>query len=94
MKAFSAGDAPKPRTLGREGTYEGLCVVAFFGATEAIGQSSGSIVRVRFCYIPGPPKEPKLMDQYPKIETIGSIGSIILAILEVQVRPMRSALAR
>ena len=36
-------------------------------------------------YIPGPPKEPKIMDQYPKIETIGSTGSIILAILEVQV---------
>ena len=25
------------------------------------------------------------MDQYPKLESIGSIGSIILAILEVQV---------
>ena len=35
--------------------------------------------------IPGPPKEPKIMDQYPKIEGIGSIGSIIWAILEVQV---------
>ena len=33
---------------------------------------------------PGPPKEPKLMAQYLKIETIGSIGSIILAILEVE----------
>ena len=35
--------------------------------------------------MPGPPKEPKIMDQYPKIEGIGSIGSIILAILEAQV---------
>ena len=33
---------------------------------------------------PGPPKEPKIMAQYPQIETVGSIGSIILAILEVQ----------
>ena len=30
------------------------------------------------------------MDQYPKIESIGSIGSIILAILEVQVDPKKS----
>ena len=37
--------------------------------------------------LPGPPKEPKIMAQYPKIESIGSIGSIILAILEVQVDP-------
>ena len=36
-------------------------------------------------HLPGPPKEPKIMAQYPKIETIGSIGSIVLAILEVQV---------
>ena len=36
-------------------------------------------------YIPGPPKEPKIMAKYPKIESIGSIGSIILAILEVQI---------
>ena len=28
--------------------------------------------------LPGPPKEPKIMARYPKIETIGSIGSIIL----------------
>ena len=33
-------------------------------------------------YIPGPPKEPKIMAQYLKTESIGSIGSIIL---EVQV---------
>ena len=33
---------------------------------------------------PGPPKEPKIMAQYPKIESTGNIGSIILAILEVQ----------
>ena len=37
--------------------------------------------------LPGPPKEPKIMAQYLKIETIGSIGSIISAILEVQVDP-------
>ena len=41
------------------------------------------------CYnYPGPPaeppKEPKMMAQYLKIESIGSIGSNILAILEVQ----------
>ena len=24
--------------------------------------------------VPGPPKEPKIMDQYPKIESVGSIG--------------------
>ena len=35
--------------------------------------------------LPGPPKEPKIMAQYPKIESTGSIGSITLAILEVQV---------
>ena len=35
--------------------------------------------------LPGPPKEPEIMAQYLKIESIGSIGSIILAILEVQV---------
>ena len=35
--------------------------------------------------LPGPPKEPKIMAQYSNIESIGSIGSIILAILEVQV---------
>ena len=34
---------------------------------------------------PGPPKEPKIMAQYPKMGSIGSIGSMILAILEVQV---------
>ena len=31
--------------------------------------------------VPGPPKEPKILAQYPKIESIGSIGSIILAIV-------------
>ena len=41
-----------------------------------------------FWELPGPPKEPKIMAQYPKIESIGSIGSIILAILEVQVNPL------
>ena len=33
-----------------------------------------------FC-LAGPRKEPKIMAQYPKIESIGSIGSITLAIL-------------
>ena len=28
--------------------------------------------------IPGPPKEPKIMPQCPKIDSTGSIGSIIL----------------
>ena len=36
-------------------------------------------------YLPGPPQEPNLMAQYHKIEAIGTIGSTILAILEVQV---------
>ena len=36
-------------------------------------------------YLPGPPKEPNIMAQYPKIESVGSVGSILLAILEVQV---------
>ena len=45
------------------------------------------VAKVEFrLYICGPPKEPKRMAQYPKIETIGSIGSIGLAMLEVQVR--------
>ena len=35
--------------------------------------------------LPEPPKEAKRMAQYPKIERIGSIGSILLAIVEVQV---------
>ena len=39
-------------------------------------------------YLPGPPKEPKIMAQYLKTESIGSIGSIILAILEVQVHTL------
>ena len=30
--------------------------------------------------LPGPPKEPKIMAQYLKIETIGSKGSAVLAI--------------
>ena len=47
--------------------------------------------------LPGSPKEPKIISQYPKIERIGSIGSIILAIcfsvlfwaiLELQVPPI------
>ena len=35
--------------------------------------------------VPGPPTEPKIIAQYFKIERIGSIGSIVLAILEVEV---------
>ena len=35
--------------------------------------------------VPGPPKVPKTMAQYPKIESMDSIGSILLAILEVPV---------
>ena len=35
--------------------------------------------------IPGPPKKPKIMALCPNIESISSIGSIIWAILEVQV---------
>ena len=42
--------------------------------------------------IPGPPKEPKIMAQYRKTESIGSIGSIISAILEVQVQPKKELL--
>ena len=40
-------------------------------------------------YLPGPPKKPKIIAQYSKIESIGSIGSTILAILEVQVHLYR-----
>ena len=36
--------------------------------------------------VPGPPKEPKIMALYPKIESISSIGSMILAVLEIQVK--------
>ena len=35
--------------------------------------------------LPGPPKEPNIVAQYPKIESIGSVRSIILPIWEVQV---------
>ena len=35
----------------------------------------------------GPPRKPKIMALSPKVESIGSRGSIILAILEVQVCP-------
>ena len=35
--------------------------------------------------IPGPPKEPKIMAQYPKMDSKDSIGSIVCAILELQV---------
>ena len=52
----------------------------FFGSSQGSGP------------VPGPPKEPKIMAQYPKIESIGSIGSIILAILEVQVVRVRGFL--
>ena len=38
-------------------------------------------------YKPGPPQAPKMMAQYPKIEKTGSIGSIVLGILEVQEAP-------
>ena len=30
------------------------------------------------CHAPGPPKVPKIMAQYPNIESIGSVGSIVL----------------
>ena len=39
---------------------------------------------VCFC-IPGSPKGPKIMAQYSKTETISTIGSIILGILQIQV---------
>ena len=36
--------------------------------------------------VPGPPKEPKITAQYPKIGSIGgSIGSIILAMLDKKI---------
>ena len=44
-------------------------------------------LQTSFKYLLGPPKEPKTTAQHPRIETIGSIGSIVLAILEVQVNP-------
>ena len=45
---------------------------------------SPHILGYQWC-IPGPLKEPRIMAQYPKIESIGSIGSTILALLELQV---------
>ena len=59
--------------------FDGL--VSWFRKRVQIHHLEGAIAE------PGPPKEPKIMDQYPKIESIVSIGSIILAILEVQVGP-------
>ena len=52
-----------------------------------VGEDGGSLARSHVCILdlPGPPKVPKIMAQYPKIESIGSIGSITWAILEVQV---------
>ena len=38
-------------------------------------------------FLPGPPKVPKMMAQHPKIESMGSIRSSALGILEVQVVP-------
>ena len=37
--------------------------------------------------VPGPPKVPKVIAQYPKIESTSRIGSIILGILELQSTP-------
>ena len=51
------------------------------------GLRGGCCQHRRVDQVPGAPKEPKRMAQYPKIETIGSIGSITFAILEVQVDP-------
>ena len=46
------------------------------------------MLRNSFLGLPGLTRVPKIMAQYPKIESIGSMGSIIWAILEVQVSPM------
>ena len=43
------------------------------------------IIIVLIIALPGPPKEPKIMALYTKMESISSTGSIILAILEVHV---------
>ena len=53
------------------------------GANSKIGAEYLKSYLVK--HVPGPPKEPKIMAQYLKTESIGSIGSIVLAILEVQV---------
>ena len=39
--------------------------------------------------LPGPPKVPKIMAQYPNIKSRGSIGPIILGVWEVQVNSFR-----
>ena len=51
------------------------------GIASRVVRASGIHVRS----IPQPLKVPKTMAQSPKIESIGSIGSMILDILEVQV---------
>ena len=46
------------------------------------------------CCLPGPPTELKIMAHYPKIKKMGSIVSVILTILEVQVPEFPGLLLR
>ena len=87
-KRFSSGthraqyyDPPHPQTI-RKRRPSGLSR-AYLGFGGMDGVSTAVYEE------PGPPTEPKIMAQYPKIESIGSIsiGSSILALLEVQEQP-------
>ena len=49
---------------------------------QEVPQIGASVHDVR---VPGPEKGPKIMAQYSEVESIGSIGSVILANLEVRV---------
>ena len=59
--------------------YEKMVVMAAEYVCRPAGFASSTAA------LPGIPKEPKIMALYPKMESMGSTGSIILAILEVQV---------
>ena len=52
---------------------------------SAVAVADPAIFSPTACLVPEPPKEPKILARYPNIESKGSIRSIILAILEVQV---------
>ena len=77
----------KYRQFGAEGfSLNGAGVLG--GAAARVSRYVHSYITYIMAFgAPGPPKEPKTMAQYPKIEGTGSMGSIILAILEVQEDP-------
>ena len=45
---------------------------------RTVNSSKPQRVKIMELGLPGPPKEPKIMDQCPRIESIGSIESIVL----------------